>query len=136
MTATSHEGISLLCEGAPRVRLKFPEAGGEEGLPPWIDEKSLRGGDDWAHEIEKAIEETHYLVFFLSANSVGREGVMRLEVNLALRHVDKKQIGARLFVPARLEPCSINPSIGRFHYVDVFGKNGLTDLVGVLSPSG
>jgi DNA-binding NarL/FixJ family response regulator len=107
----------------------------KRGFLPWMDEKSLRGGDDWELELKKAIEETHYFVFFLSANSVGREGVMRLEVNLALRRVDKKLIGARFFVPARLEKCSIDPSIRRFHYVDVFGRNGFTDLVNALSPS-
>jgi ActR/RegA family two-component response regulator/GAF domain-containing protein len=105
----------------------------KRGFLPWIDEKSLRGGNQWELEIEKAIEEADYFVFFVSRNSVGREGTMRREVKLALRKQDGKLDGATFFIPARLERCPRDPSLLRFQHVDLFEKNGFTALVSALS---
>jgi hypothetical protein len=104
----------------------------KEGFLPWMDAKSLRPGSTWELEVEKAIQETDYFLFFISSNSVGREGPMRKEVNLALRRQDEKVDGALFFIPARLELCPIDPSIKRFQCVDLFKKNEFRALVKTL----
>lgn len=106
----------------------------KKGFYPWMDEKSLRVGSEWEVEIERAIKDSHYFVFLVSRNSVGREGVMRREVKLALRRQDEKVDGATFFIPARLEDCPREPSLHRFHHVDIFKRNGFAALLDALSP--
>jgi DNA-binding NarL/FixJ family response regulator len=103
----------------------------KKGFLPWMDEKSLRVGSDWELEIEKAIKEAHFFVFFASTNSVGREGPMRREVKLALRRQDEKV--SPFFIPARLEDCPRDPSLERFQHLDLFKRNGFAVLVAALS---
>lgn len=103
----------------------------KKGFFPWMDEKSLRVGSEWALEIEKAIKESDFFIFFTSRNSVGRQGPMRREVKVALRVQDEKI--SPFFIPARLEDCPLDPSLEHLQHVDLFKRNGFTKLVGTLS---
>jgi len=103
----------------------------KKGFFPWMDRKSLRVGSEWAHEIEKAIKEADFFIFFNSRNSVGREGPMRREVKVALRVQDEKI--SPFFIPARLEDWPLDASLEHLQYVDLFKPDGFSRLIETLS---
>lgn len=103
------------------------------GFLPWMDRKSIGGGQDWDLEIRKAINDTDYFVCCLSERSVNREGPLRREINLALQKQEEKKRGAPFIIPLRLEICPIDESLRRFEYVDYFEKDGFAKLVRTLS---
>ncbi len=103
------------------------------GFLPWMDRKSIGAGKLWEPEIQHAIEEADYFIFFLSSNSIFREGTMRKEVNQAL----EKQRGLRpettFFIPVRLEECEVVEPFKKFQYVDLFRKDGFDKLLRAIS---
>jgi hypothetical protein len=71
-----------------REDLKFAEKVantlGANGFDVWFDQTSLRTGDRWEDEIEKAMDDSDYVVILLSKNSVTKKGIFPKEVRMAL----------------------------------------------------
>jgi DNA-binding NtrC family response regulator len=99
-----------------------------EGFLPWMDVKSILGGE-WEPAIQKAIAEADYFLFFLSSHSVNKEGVIRREVKQALKRQDGLRDGSIFFVTARLDDSEVAPPFDRFQYFDLFKRDGFSRLL-------
>ncbi len=125
--------VFLSYEKTDRIRVShiFEKLTGE-GFLPWMDVKSILAGE-WEPAIRRAIAQSDYFVFFLSNNSVGKEGVIRREVRQALDRQDGMREGSVYFLIARLDDCEGGQPFSRFQYTDLFKRDGFTRLVQTLS---
>src|SRR4051794_13829169 len=69
------------------------------GVPVWLDEQGIAGGEDYAREIAEAIKGAAAFLLLASPASLASRNV-RQEVALAWRY-------ERPYVPLRLDPVSI-----------------------------
>ena len=63
----------------------------EHGCDPWLDVETLLPGQDWAYEIERAIQQTDYFLACLSNHAVDKRGYVQAEL--------KKGLDACLMIP-------------------------------------
>lgn len=101
----------------------------DAGIEVWRDRDKLWPGQDWRHEIQKAIE--HNSLAFLacfSANSEGRgRTYQRQEIRLAIEQMQRLQPFTTWLIPVRFDECtlpqySLGPgqNLGDIHRVDLF----------------
>ena len=62
----------------------------DDGFDPWLDEEKLLPGQDWEHEIRRAVRRADLVVVCLSPYSVSREGFVQKEIRLALDVLESK----------------------------------------------
>jgi hypothetical protein len=99
-------------------------------VDPWLDEEDLKPGQDWQHEIKKAVAASHVVLVCLSADSVTKAGYYQKEIKLALDEALKQPEGAIFVIPVRLVECEVPNSLAdRYHWVDLFTANGFTKLL-------
>ena len=84
--------------------------------------------------MQKAIKESDYFIPCFSSNSLRKkQSIFREELALALK-IQKSLFRREVFiVPTRLTDCEIPDEFEHFQYVDLFGKNGLTTLIKMLT---
>ncbi len=93
--ASAHVDKTLDMEPPPKVfisyareDLKFAEKAAsifsDHGFNVWFDKISLKVGDHWEDEIEKAMDDSDFVVILLSKNSVTKKGIFPKEVRMAL----------------------------------------------------
>lgn len=100
-----------------------------EGFSPWLDQERLLPGQDWKMAIIDAIRASHIVVVCLSEQSVSTPGFRNHELRLALEVESEQPEGTLFVIPAMLEPCSLPPSLRRFHSVDLRSPDGYGKLV-------
>jgi TIR domain len=83
------------------------------GVKPWLDEEDLVAGQDWRHEIQKAIKTTHVVIVCLSEKSVAKTGYVQKEIKYALDLADERPEGSIFIIPAKLEECSLPDRLAR-----------------------
>ena len=105
------------------VRLK------RHGFTPWLDEENLEAGQDWEHEIRKAVKKAAVVIVCLSKNSLTREGFVHREISLSLDVADGKPQGTVFIIPLRLEDCEVPERLGRWQWVDYFDPSGFDKLL-------
>lgn len=103
----------------------------EDGLNPWLDEKSILPGQNWNLEIGNAIRNAHAIIVCLSNNSVNKVGYIQKEIKLALDIADEQPDGAVFLIPVRLEECSVPERLSHLQYADLF-KDGYKKIFQVL----
>jgi len=103
------------------------------GFAPWMDCHSITGGKQWEPAIRKAIDDADYFVFFLSTKSGRKEGVVRKEVNQALEKQRGLLDDTTFFIPVRIEECEVSEPFSRFHYIDLFQRDGFERLIRAIS---
>ena len=99
------------------------------GLDCWMDEVSLRVGQDWKREIDKAIRTSQIFVACLSTNAVNHRGFFQTELRKAYevwKTVPPQQV---FLLPVRLDECEIPEEIESLHYLDFFAPEGPTKLL-------
>lgn len=94
------------------------------GHTPFIDTEDLIGGTNWEKDIFKAIESSDIFVFCISSNSIGRRGMIRLEIKRALEKFDGMLESDIYIIPVRLEKCPYLPELKHLHAVDWFHVQG------------
>ena len=99
------------------------------GIQPWLDAENLVGGQDWRVEIPKAIKTSDAIIICLSKNSINKEGFVQAEITFALEKALEIPPGRIFIIPARFEECEVPDTLERFHYVDLFEKNGFSKLM-------
>ena len=92
----------------------------DHGLDVWFDKESLLPGQNWEEEIEKEIRKSDFVIFLLSAKSVGTRGFFQKELRLALDILDTIPLGHVYLLPIRVDDCEIPPRLTTIHYVDLF----------------
>jgi hypothetical protein len=104
----------------------------QEGFTPWLDKEDIRPGEPWDEAIRRAIQDAHFFLACLSPNSVGREGVLRREFEMACQIWEDRDRSspARIFpIPARIAKCDVPEShtLSKFQIVDLYGPNSEWD---------
>ena len=83
------------------------------GADVWIDQLDIAPGKNWDEEIEKALNESKYVLFIASEMSVSSQNVLN-EIYYA---VDEN----KTVIPIRIHDCAIPFRIRRFQYIDFTG---------------
>lgn len=102
------------------------------GADPWMDEKDLRGGQDWRAAIQRAIAESRYFIALISSRSVTKRGFVQKEFRQALEVLDEFPESAIFFIPVRLDESK--PAFNRLkeiHWIDLFPdwERGISSLL-------
>jgi len=95
---------------------------------PWLDEECLLPGQDWDHEISKAVRSSGAVLVFLSRASISKEGFVQKEIKYALDVADEKPEGTIFVVPVKLEECTVPSRLRRWQWVDLFLEGGYVRL--------
>jgi hypothetical protein len=103
-----------------------------EGVKVWLDEERLLPGQDWEHEIRKAIRKSDAVVICLSNRFNSQRGYRQKELRIALEEAELLPEGRIFIIPARLEDCEIPESLWRWQRVDLFEANGYKKLMRAL----
>jgi hypothetical protein len=104
-----------------------------DGYEVWFDETNLLPGQDWQHEISRAVKQSDVFLACLSAHSVSKAGYVQREIRFALDVADERPEGAIFVVPVRLEECGMPERLARWHWVDLFSNEGYQRLTAALS---
>src|SRR4051794_22097132 len=109
--STTRRGTTLrtfLChssEDKAVVRNLYRRLSRVTGIFPWLDERDLLAGQDWEHEISKAVRACDVVIVCLSQQSIAKTGFVQREISQALDVSDEKPKGTIFIIPLRLEPC-------------------------------
>lgn len=104
----------------------------QEGFDPWLDEAKLLPGQDWEHEIRKAVQASDVVIVCLSKASVSKAGFVQKEIEYALDVADKQPEGTIFVIPLRLEECQVPERLRRWHWVNFFEENSYERLMHAL----
>jgi MinD-like ATPase involved in chromosome partitioning or flagellar assembly len=103
----------------------------QDAVDAWLDKEKLLPGQDWELEIRKAVREADVVVVCLS-KQFNKAGFRQKEVKWALDTAMEKTEAEIFIIPARLEECDNLESLRRWHWVDLFDKNGYETLIRAL----
>jgi hypothetical protein len=85
---------------------KFARGLEQRGVSAWFDEMNLRPGDVWGRQIERALDSSDYIVFFVSKNSM-RRGYVQKELKLAFDRSRLYPMGRAFLLPVLLDKAAI-----------------------------
>jgi hypothetical protein len=103
----------------------------KDGIDVWLDSEKLEPGQNWQHEIRKAILQSDIVLVCLSQKFNEQQGYRHEELKLALEKA--RLLDDRVFVvPVRLEKCDMPDCLGHLHRVDLFASNGYKKLLHTL----
>lgn len=102
------------------------------GFRPWLDRRDLAPGQQWVYGIERALEESEFVLVCLSAHSVAKTGMMQKEIRTALQLMQVIPQSEIYLIPVRLEPSEIPPPLRNFQFVDLFEPDGFAKLLRAL----
>ena len=103
----------------------------EHGIHVWFDAENLQPGQNWQHEIRKAILQSHIVLVCLSQEFNKQHGYRHEELKIALEKA--RLIDDTIFIiPVRLEKCDMPESLGHLHRVDLFKAGGYKKLISAL----
>lgn len=104
------------------------------GLRVWLDQHSLRGGDDWDKRIPEIMEEVDYVVVIQSPHMQRRvESYVYKEVRIALERQQHFASGYRFIIPTILEPCDGLDELRHLQFVDLSKGGGTKELVNAVT---
>lgn len=121
----------FLCHSSndkPKVRGLFKQLR-KDGFNPWLDEMSLLPGQDWQHEIPKAVRESDIVIVCLSKVSINKTGYVQKEIKYALDIADEQPEGAIFIIPLKLEECEVPVRLRKWHWVNLFTDDGYNLLI-------
>lgn len=122
--------MSAARDDLPRVRPVY-DALNLAGFKSWLDVESLLPGQDWSKAIQHAISNASAFLFFVSRNSINREGWLVKETRLAVEK-SAQEGSERFIVPVRLDPVEPPPLLSDYQWVDIFESGGLERLITAL----
>ncbi len=94
------------------------------GFDSWMDVQNLMPGQAWDIEIRKALEESKFIILFLSRNSLRKEGYLQKEIKSALRLAENKPEGTIFIIPIRLESIEIPNYLKHIQVLDIEKPRG------------
>jgi hypothetical protein len=99
------------------------------GFRPWMDQYEIAPGELWEFAIERAIRSSDFFLACLSWNSASKRGILQREIRNALDAWKERLEGDIYLIPIRLEDCEVPEELRRFQWVDLFEKNGWSQLL-------
>ena len=98
----------------------------------WLDSENLQPGQNWQHEIRRAILNSDVILVCLSQKFNAQQGYRHEEVKLALEKANLLEDGEIFIIPIRLEKCEMPESLSHLHRVDLFEPTGFKKLLRAL----
>jgi hypothetical protein len=93
----------------------------QAGFDPWIDERKLLPGQNWARAIRNAMETADFVVCCFSRNSIHKRGGFQAEIRYALESAKRLPLDEVFLLPVRLDECPVPVEVAReMQYVDLF----------------
>lgn len=109
---------------------------GLDGFDPWMDELSLKPGQDWELEIDKAISASHIVALFISPSGSSRAGYLQKETILALDSADRQPEGTIFTIPIQLGECDMPRRLSHLHWLKApANSNEVTRIYSALQTS-
>jgi hypothetical protein len=91
------------------------------GFDPWMDERKLLPGQNWARAIRNALETSDFVVCCFSRYSVQKRGGFQSEIRYALDSARRLPLDEVFLLPVRLDDCPVPSDVAReMQYVDLF----------------
>ena len=106
-----------------------------DGIHAWLDAQNLRPGQDWQHEIRRAILDSDRVLVCLTRAFNRQPGYRHEELKIALEKAKLLDDGQIFIIPVRLEKCDMPASLRHLHRVDLFEAGGYKKLVRALKGS-
>jgi len=134
-TSTRQKNIFLIYAHQDKEAvLKLYQRIVKEGIHAWLDSKNLQPGQDWQHEIRKAILKSDVVVVCLSRKFDEQQGYRHQELKIALEKA--KLLDDQVFIiPVRFEECEMPECLRHLHRVDLFEASGYKKLIRALQIS-
>jgi hypothetical protein len=104
----------------------------KEGANVWLDQETLRPGQDWAYEIHKALHSSDLVIACLSKQFNKQGGFRHEELKIAIERASTFREGKLFIIPARLERCELPDPLRRWQCVDLFESDGNKKLITTL----
>ncbi|MBL8076939.1 MAG: toll/interleukin-1 receptor domain-containing protein [Anaerolineales bacterium] len=98
-------------------------------MEPWLDRESLLPGQNWEHEIHRAILKSDVVLVCLSNAFNEKHGFRHEELKIALKKTGMLSVDDIFIIPVRLEKCEMPDSLIHLHRVDLFEKDGYKRLI-------
>jgi len=103
-----------------------------DGINAWLDAQNLQPGQDWPHEIRRAIFNSDLVLVCLSRAFNKQPGFRHEELKTAFDKARILEDGKVFIIPVRLENCKMPDSLGHLHRVDLFAPGGYKRLLHAL----
>ncbi len=103
-----------------------------DGIHAWLDVQNLQPGQDWQHEIRRAILHSDLVLVCLTRGFDKQPGYRHEELKIALEKAKLYEDEKVLIIPVRLEECKMPPSLSHLHRVDLFEPGGYKKLIHAL----
>ena len=97
----------------------------------WI-RKNCWPGQNWEHEIRKAILKSDVVIACLSKGFNKQKGFRHEELKIALEKANLIPEDETFIIPVRLEICDMPESLRHLHRVDLFERGGYKRLIRAL----
>lgn len=104
----------------------------KDGFSPWLDETNLLPGQEWQHEIPKAVRKSDVVLVCLSKASINKIGYVQKEIRYALDVADEQPEGTIFIIPLKLEECEVPDRLKKWQWVNYFDENGYKRLLEAL----
>jgi hypothetical protein len=104
----------------------------QEGMDVWLDQERLLPGQDWVHEIHRAIHRSDLVIVCLSEAFNQEGGYRHEELRIAVEKASALPEGEVFLIPSRLEACDLPETLRRWQCVDLFKANGYKKLLSAL----
>lgn len=105
----------------------------KDGVNVWLDSEQLQPGQDWQHEIRRALLTSDFVLICLSKNFNQQQGYRHEEMKLALEKASLLTNDEIFIIPVRLEECEMPEALRHLHRVDLFEANGYKKLLHTLT---
>ena len=99
------------------------------GINAWLDTEKLLPGQDWKHEIQRAILMSDIVIVCLSRRFIRHRGFCQDELKIALKKANLLPDGEVFILPVRLEECDTPEPLRRWHRADLFEADGYKKLI-------
>lgn len=102
------------------------------GFEPWLDEVDILPGQDWDYEIETALEESDFVIVFLSERSVVKIGYVQREFRRAMYRSEEMPEGYIHTIPVKLDDCTVPRRFRRHQWANLSEEGAFERLVRAL----
>lgn len=103
-----------------------------DGINAWLDAQNLQPGQDWQHEIRKAIINSDRVIVCLTRGFDKQPGYRHEELKIALEKAKLLGDESVFIIPVRLERCKMPDCLAHLHRVDLFEPGGYKKLIEAL----
>ena len=104
----------------------------QDGVHAWLDTENLQPGQNWQHEIRKAILKSDVVIVCLSREFNKQHGYRHEELKIALEKANLLDAEDVFIIPVRLEKCAMPEALSHLHRVDLFESGGYKKLIRAL----